>query len=308
MVKKGQPIGGGARRGGMLPPAGSGPVEVTEEWLRQQQDGGKPATAAPTSPAAGEGAAIPAPTAEMPPAVETPTTLEAKQAAAAVFAAAMPDPDADPADQLAVCERAIHGAKARWKEKVDGATEAFIDEAGPFLAWMHEHKLYKLTKGNDGKPYRSFAKYLKEQHDLTRRTGYRITQTIPLLRILKEGGHPLPDLSSRQVDALHPVRTQHGPDAVLRVWVTASQTKKGALPTPDELEKAKQLLGLSTKPDPDEEPKELTATDPGAVLERAAKLLVPDTVREAVKKDPDRVRLLHQVLGSALAEAGVSVD
>jgi hypothetical protein len=239
----------------------------------------------------------------------TPVPAQPAPAAAQEPTVTLPDPNADPADQLAVCERGIHGAKARWKAKVDGANEEFFDEAGPFLAWVHEHKLYKLMKGNDGKEYRSFAKYLKEQHELTRRTGYRITQTIPLLRILSTGGYNLPDLSSRQVDALHPVRTQHSEVQVLKVWGTASQTMKGAVPTPEELEKAKQLLGLTTKPDPDEELDALpSAADPGAAVERAAKLLVPETVREAVRKDPDRVRLLYRVLGSALNEAGVPVD
>lgn len=296
MVKKGQPIGGAApRRGGMLPPSGAGPVEVTSEWLLEQ----KQATAQSVAVAAPATAAV----------TELPGQ-QARQEPVSAAPSALPDPNAEPADQLAVCERNIHGAKARWREKVDGATEAFIDEAGPFLAWVHEHKLYKLMLDAAGKPYRSFAKYLKEQHDLPRRTGYRITQTIPLLNILKEAGFPLPDLSARQVDALHPVRTQHGADAVLQVWKAAWSTKKGPLPTPEELEKAKQLLGLSTKLEPDEDAAELTSAsvDPGAVVERAAKLLVPATVREAVKKDPDRVRLLHQVLGAALAEAGVPVD
>jgi hypothetical protein len=221
----------------------------------------------------------------------------------------LPDPSADPADQLAKCERSIHAAKARWTAKVEGANEAFIEEAGPYLAWVHEHKLYKLMLDSGGKPYRSFGKYLKEQHDLTRRTGYRITQTIPLLKLLKGGGYQLPDLSARQVDALHPVRTQHGDAEVLKVWVAAWQTKKGPLPTPEELEKAKQLLGVVTKPD-DEEQGELTAAaaDPGAVVERAAKLLVPATVREAVQKDPERVRTLVRVLSAALVEAGEPVD
>jgi hypothetical protein len=244
------------------------------------------------------------------PVQQPPATAEPVTAVSETPKAALPDPDADPADQLAVCERSIHGAKARWRSKVDGANEAFIEEAGPYLAWVHQHKLYKLMLDGAGKPYRSFAKYLKEQHNLTRRSGYRITQTIPLLKVLKDGGYPLPDLSARQVDALHPVRTQHGDAAVLRVWVAAWQTKKDPLPTPEELEKAKQLLGLVTKPDDDEEQAELSAAaaDPGAVVERAAKLLVPATVREAVQKDPERVRTLVRVLSAALTEAGESVD
>ena len=295
MVKKGQTIGGAGqvqaapRRGGMLPPSGAGPVEVTPEWLAEQQRADVESAGA-VMPAARQKAAAPvAQYREAPP---------------------LPDPDSEPADQLSVCERGIHGAKARWKEKVDGATAAFIDEAGPYLCWVHENKLYKLMLDNSGRPYRSFAKYLKEQHGLPRRTGYRITQTIPLLNILRPEGAVLDDLSSRQVAVLHPVRIQHGTDAVAQVWWTASETKKGPLPTPEELEKAKLLLRLETGPDrdADEDLAELTSADPGTAVERAAKLLVPDTVREAVKTDPDRVRLLYQVLGTALTEAGVPVD
>jgi hypothetical protein len=261
-----------------------------------------------------------APVGEEQPAV-VPATRSAEPVAAVVmptfvaptFAApALPSPDAEPAEQLAVCERGIHGAKARWKSKVDAATEEFIEAVGPYLCWVHEHKLYKLIKGNDGKTYRSFAKYLQEQHDLKERTGYRITQTLPLLAILRGAGYVLEDLSSRQVDALHPVRMQYKADGAARVietWKTACETKKGAQPTPDELEKAKQLLGITTKADPDESVRELaTATDPGAVVERAAKLLVPATVREAVRKDPERVRDLVRVLNAALDEVGVPVD
>ncbi|MFF8910563.1 hypothetical protein [Streptomyces olivaceoviridis] len=256
-----------------------------------------PAVAAPPTPL------IPAP-APLPAGAEQEATLVAKPTVA------LPDPGATPEDQLAVCERGIHGAKARWKAKVDAATEEFITEAGPYLCWVHEHKLYKLMRDNTGKLYRSFPKYLKEQHDLTERTGYRITQTIPLLTILRDAGYAwLEDLSSRQVEKLHPVRLQHGADAVVKVWTTACETKKGPQPTPEELEKAKQLLGYATKPDPDEEKKALpSSVDPGAVVERAAKLLVPETVREAVKKDPEKVRHLVRVLNSALAEAGVPVD
>lgn len=264
--------------------------EDSQRQMREQQASAQAAVPLPVQAAA--------PVPEAPAGPVTPVAEEPS----------LPDPDAAPVDQLAVCEQHIHRAKARWTAKVQDATGEFIAEAGPYLAWVHENKLYKLMKGNDGKPFRSFAKYLKEQHDLPRRTGYRITQTIPLLKVLAEAGHQLPDLSARQVDALHPVRVQHGADAVARVWAAAWSTKKGPLPTPEELEKAKQLLGLTTKPDVDEEVPELAAVDPGAVMERATKLLVPETVREAVRKDPDRVRRLHHVLGEALAEAGVPLE
>lgn len=298
-MAKGQTIGGGGqgaappRRGGMLPPSGAGPVEVTPEWLEQQRRAETESSSALAPVAATH---LPGQKAEAAP-------------AAGAVEVALPDRNTNPADQLAVCERAVHDAKARWTAKAQAATEAFIAEAGPFLAWVHEHKLYKLMLDASGKPYRSFAKYLKEQHDLNRRTGYRITQTIPLLNILARGGHQLPDLSSRQVDALHPVRTQHDDASVLKVWETAWATKKGPLPTPEELEKAKQLLALVTKPD-EEAAAELTSgvADPSAAVERAEKILVPATLREAVKKDPNRIRGLVRVLNAALTEAGEPVD
>lgn len=282
----------------VIPVVGQGGDTSREEQLRKWEEDERARREQAAAAAAQPAAPVPV----------VPSPAAPTPAAAPV--AVLPDPDAEPADQLAVCERGIHGAKARWTAKVEGANEAFIAEAGPYLAWVHENKLYKLMLDGAGKPYRSFAKYLKEQHDLSRRTGYRITQTIPLLDILKSGGHLLPDLSSRHVDALHPVRTQHGADAVLRVWETAWATKKNPLPTPEELEKAKQLLGVTTSPEADEEAAELAASvvDPGAAVERAVKILVPETVRAAVKKDPDRIRGLVRVLNAALTEAGEPVD
>jgi hypothetical protein len=277
------------------------PADWQGEEGDQETSGNEPPAARAEVPGQATGAA---------PAVPAPGAPAPAAPAPVRMAPPLPDLNATPADQLTMCERHIHDAKARWKARIDGATEAFVDEAGPYLAWVHEHKLYKLMRDSSGKVYRSFPKYLREEHDLSERTGYRITQTIPLLRVLADGGHPVPDLSARQVGALHPVRLKHGAEAVLRVWSTASETKKGALPTPEELEKAKTLLELVAQPDvDDEEPRALTAaTDPGAVVERAAKLLVPATVREAVRKDPERVRDLVRVLSAALDEAGAPVD
>jgi hypothetical protein len=288
---------------GLEPPGGSAPVvrtraQVMADWEGKKEDapaGGESAPAAVDTPAG-----VPATrTAEASAAVLRPAFV----APATFLAPELPDPASPVEEQLAVCERGIHGAKAEWKSRVDAANEDFLAAAGPYLCWVHEHKLYKLIKGNDGKTYRSFAKYLREQHDLSERTGYRITQTLPLLAILRGADYVLEDLSARQVDALHPVRLQHGAGSVVEVWRTACATRKNAQPTPDELEKAKALLGITTKADAEETPALAAATvDPGAVVARAAKLLVPETVREAVRKDPARVRDLVRVLSAALAE------
>lgn len=307
MVTKGQPIGKGKPIGGkndrragrgMLPPTGNGPVEVTPEWLREQQAG---QSGAPLAPAGAAGAA-PAATGAAP---EAPAGAPGA-APATIAAPQLPDPDLSPADQLAVCERAIHAAKAKWQQAVEKATnEHLVDEAGPYLAWVHEHKLYRLMLDPAGAAYGNFERYLKEQHGLSKATGHRIVRAIPLLRILQAAGRVVPDLSVRQVRELHPVRLQHGHDAVVTVWDTACETKKGALPTPEELAKAKVLRGFATKGDDEEDRPEVTSgPKPGAAVARAAKILVPETVREAVKEDPDRVLLIMRVLRSALQEAG----
>jgi hypothetical protein len=298
--------------GGAVASSGGDREEKMRQWEAEQA-----ARLAAAQPVV---VATAAPVAPEVPAQQTTAPLAAAAAAPAAEVAvtppaALPDPGAPQEEQLAVCERAIHGAKARWTAATEAANTAYVDEAGPYLAWVHQHKLYRLVLDNGGTAYRSFERYLKEQHDLSKATGYRITRTIPLLRILTEGGHPLPDLSVRQVQVLHPVRVQHGDVEALKVWTTAWETKKAPLPTPEELDKARQLLGLATKADDDEDDGDAAAraralgvADAGAAVERAAKILVPDTVREAVRKDPDRVRMLYRVLGSALNEAGVVVD
>jgi hypothetical protein len=228
---------------------------------------------------------------------------------AARLGTGLPDPKAKPSEQLVVCERAIHDAKVKWREAADKAMAAFLEEAGPYFVWVHENKLYKHLKDNNGKPYRSFNRYCQEQHGISRSSGYRITRIIPLLNILARADHPVSDLSSRQTQVLHPVRRQHGEDSVLKVWETAWSTKKGAVPSPDELSKAVTLCGLVVRVEDDEDEKPaLTQANPGAEVEKAVKILVPDTVRLAVKEDPEKVLLLARTLNAALEEAGITID
>ncbi|QKZ18599.1 hypothetical protein [Streptomyces chartreusis] len=237
------------------------------------------------------------------------TKTKTAKVPAARLGTGLPDPKAKPSEQLVVCERAIHDAKVKWREAADKAMAAFLEEAGPYFVWVHENKLYKHLKDNNGKPYRSFNRYCQEQHGISRSSGYRITRVIPLLNILATADHPVSDLSSRQTQVLHPVRRQHGEDSVLKVWETAWSTKKGPVPSPDELSKAVTLCGLVVRAEDDEEEKPaLTQASPGAEVEKAAKILVPDTVRLAVKEDPEKVLLLVKTLNAALEEAGITID
>ncbi|MER8103275.1 hypothetical protein [Kitasatospora sp. NPDC094016] len=216
--------------------------------------------------------------------------------------AELPDPESKPIEQLAVCERGIAAAKARWQQANNDAMAAFVDEAGPYLTWVHEHKLHKYLKGPDGKPYGSFERYLRTEHDISRSSGYRITRTIPLLRALKSAENPVADLSVRQTEVLHPLRKQEGAEAVVTVWDLAWGSKKGAVPTPDELSKAIEILDLKLAKSDD--PAELPPSAKPGVVDRAEKLLAPAAVREAVQANPERVLLLFQTLQLALKEAG----
>ncbi|MGW5401342.1 hypothetical protein [Streptomyces sp. NPDC003952] len=240
---------------------------------------------------------------------EAPANAKNTKVPAARLGTGLPDPKAKATEQLVVCERAIHDAKVKWRDAADKAMAAFLDEAGPYFVWVHENKLYKHLKDNNGKPYRSFNRYCQEQHGISRSSGYRITRVIPLLNILAKADHPVGDLSSRQTQVLHPVRRQHGEDSVLKVWETAWATKKGVVPSPDELTKAVTLCGLVVRAEDDEDEKPaLTQANPGAEVEKAVKILVPDTVRLAVKEDPEKVLLLARTLTAALEEAGITID
>ncbi|MGW1819283.1 hypothetical protein ACWCQM_37735 [Streptomyces sp. NPDC002125] len=240
---------------------------------------------------------------------EAPANAKNTKVPAARLGTGLPDPKAKATEQLVVCERAIHDAKVKWRDAADKAMAAFLDEAGPYFVWVHENKLYKHLKDNNGKPYRSFNRYCQEQHGISRSSGYRITRVIPLLNILAKADHPVGDLSSRQTQVLHPVRRQHGEDSVLKVWGTAWATKKGVVPSPDELTKAVTLCGLVVRAEDDEDEKPaLTQANPGAEVEKAVKILVPDTVRLAVKEDPEKVLLLARTLTAALEEAGITID
>lgn len=292
---------------GLEPPAAPMPAvrtrgEVMREWEEKKEEG-------PADPGAGDTTATVTALPVVAPA--TAPAAEAVDPSWVIPSPMLPDLDAAPEEQLAVCERAIHGAKTRWMATVDAATEEFFAEAGPYIVFVHTNRLYKLMLDNAGRPYKKFERYLAEQHDLKRSTGYRITRTLPLLTALRGAGHTVEDLSSRQVDRMHQVRVQHGDAKVVEQWVTACATKKGAHPTPDELEKAARLLGLTTTPDPDDAPDLPALTsgpEPRAAVEQAAKLLVPDNVRDAVKADPGRILTLYKILGDALTEAGVRVE
>lgn len=238
------------------------------------------------------------------------TNTETAKVPAARLGTGLPDPETEPSEQLVLCERAIHDAKVKWRNAADKAMAAFLEEAGPYFVWVHENKLYKHLKGNNGKPYRSFNRYCQEQHGISRSSGYRITRIIPLLNILARADHPVSDLSSRQTQVLHPVRRQHGEDSVLKVWETAWSTKKGAVPSPDELSRAVSLCGLVVRAEDDEDEKLALPqgkANPGAEVEKAVKILVPDTVRLAVREDPEKVLLLARTLNAALEEAGITI-
>ncbi|MEU8926979.1 hypothetical protein AB0D10_39690 [Kitasatospora sp. NPDC048545] len=220
----------------------------------------------------------------------------------------LPDPKAKPGEQIAVCERAIEAAKARWQETAEKAMAEFLDEAGPFFVWVHENKLYKHLKDANGKPYKSFSRYCQERWGISRASGYRITRVIPLLQILQAAEPPVTELAARQALVLHPLRRQKGAEAVLKVWAAAWSAKKGSVPNPEELTKAITDCGYKLRPDEDAERTEKGELNPAAELDKAVRILEPNTVRLAVERDPERVVLLVKTLTAALADAGVPLD
>ncbi|MFJ1709199.1 hypothetical protein [Kitasatospora sp. NPDC088346] len=222
---------------------------------------------------------------------------------------ALPDPNSKPSQQIAVCEQAIQAAKDRWQEAAEKAMAEFIEEAGPFFVWVHENKLYKHMKDENGKAYRSFSRYCQDRWGISRTSGYRITRVIPLLEILKDANPPVAELAARQADVLHPLRRQKGAEAVLKVWAKAWADKKGTVPSAEELTKAIAGCEYSLRPDEDREPvTDKPEITPGARVDKAVLLLEPDIVRRVIQQEPEKVVLLVKTLSAALEEAGIPVS
>jgi len=286
---KGQAIGagaeprtGGRRRGGMLPPSGGAPIEVTREVLESER-AATPATEPSPAP-------MPEPTAVVP-AQPDPTPALAPAVAgvaATVYAGELPADTAPAAEILSRCERIILAARIESEDKLRAIESAWLSKAGPAVRLVHRTKAYqKLTDGN-GKAYRSFERWALDRCGISRAHAYRMVSEEPVrLALAPVYAGPL---TTRQVGVLAPVLRKHGEEAVRRLWAAAEST--GGTSAQQLLVK-RDVLELTAGPEDYEPPRATAEVTPAATLAQMHKaVVVPDraVLRQAVAASPNTAR------------------
>lgn len=275
-MAKGQPIGAPVvprRRGGMLPPVKSGPVEVTREYIDQQESAGKEAG-------------------------------EKEQQELEVKSTDLPAADAPKPDIVAAASRIIYEAVVRFENGQRGLTKQLLQEAGPAVRLVHETGSFKEEiDQSTGRPYRSFRKWAAD-NGLSKSHAYRMINEVPVAEALTgvyEGAIP-----AGHLDVLAPALRQHGEEVLRKLWKTAEagaqSTRDGGRPTVPELVRARQVMGLSVDPESDEPPVGPDVAKSFRAVQDALRVLA-DTqgaLKLAMQHDPEAVQqLIREVFGTA---------
>ncbi|WP_431959421.1 hypothetical protein [Actinacidiphila sp. bgisy160] len=244
-------------------------------------DGATPATSPAVAALQVESAAVPA---VVPAPAAAPTTVVTPAAATPAPAAAEPPADATPAEKLSFYERIVHDAQTAHAAAARAADARFLNAAGPSLRAIHEQGLYLELAGPGGQPYSTFQDYLQDRWNLSRAAGYRILNAEPV----REALAPITDVqpSTRQVGVLYPVWKDFGAEQVREVWQKAEAAGKTS---PDELRKARDLLGYSKSPELAAPP----SSTPSTALARVDKALTRVDANAALllaKENPERAK------------------
>lgn len=205
-MRKGTVVGGQANGSaakpvrGMLPPTGTGPIEVTRETLAEPAVGASVETVLPKQ-------------------IASPTLADLVPVAVQdILKADLPE-SGEPAEVIVACEKRLYAANALLDAMQKKTLSSYFHYAGPAvrLAWRTES--WRACKDPDtGKECRSWSAWLRIVK-VSRQHAYRMTKEEPILEALE--GTDVAKLGVRQIDALSPVLTNFGKKAVREVWTAA---------------------------------------------------------------------------------------
>jgi hypothetical protein len=273
-MSKGQIIGPKTPRRGMLPPSGHGPIEVTKDGetspVPSQQQ-----TSEDTAQPVEEAEAAPAPAAE-------PDRLLPDVVGKALVAE-LPDISHSPAEIVVACEKRLHAANALLDAMQQKALSSYFQYAGPAvrLAWSTE-SWREAVDPSTGKPCRSWSAWLKLVK-VSRQHAYRMTREEPLRDAL--AGLSVESLGVRQIDALSPVLTGHGPEKVRTVWEAALDLNDTSAPS---LLRLRKQFGLdSVKEVSEGESNESKSDVPVLRFQSRPGAFDPDLVRRVARSQPE---------------------
>lgn len=305
-MKKGTVVGGQANGDtarkaprGMLPPTGAGPVEVTPEWVAEQQqasgpaEGVRPNRSGPALESSGTSSA---------PAQTTPrggadsglqlVSLLPSEIVASLKAD-LPAASDDVRTVIAACERRLHAAGMLHESMKKKALDAYFYYAGPAVRLVHATESWRETVDPaTGAPCRSWSAWLRSVK-VSRQQAERMTKEEPLMQALK--GLDVKQLNTSQIDALAPVLNNFGVGEVRRLWAAALGW--GDISGPSLL-RLRAQLGL----EPDraisegEEKKSPAATPPVLRFQTTAGTFDASQVRAVARTQPQIARLVAQTI------------
>lgn len=295
MVKKGQAIGGtgqaGSRRGGMLPPSGAGPVEVTPEWVQEQQRaqaqsagaGQLPEQKSEEKPAETEATDTPGPAAVAPAAT-------ARTAAGYLPMPEFTQPDMeDPADRLEFYSRGILAVQYAARANHERADQQRLIGLGLRLKAMKEEDLHRVA-GFD-----TFGDLTESRFGIKKHQANNIIRVTPVAQALED--ITTQELRERPLRVLVPILETHGEEPVRETWMEAA--RHGSV-SDKALREAANFLGYAP-------PKELPASEETKAQERASpgpseSLRAVERIRTLAQKDPVQARREAEALESAVRE------
>ncbi|MFD4320443.1 hypothetical protein [Streptomyces sp. NPDC058548] len=177
------------------------------------------------------------------------------------------------------------------------ALAAYFHYAGPAVRLAHSSGSWQdITDPSTGKPCRSWSAWLRVVK-VSRQHAFRMVKEEPLMEAL--AGLNVGVLGVRQIDALSPVLTNHGPEKVRLVWTTAADTGDTSAPS---LEKVRDQLDLAVSPTAGDENPDRSPATPVLKFQATPGTFDESRVREVARAQPEVSLLVARTILSELGE------
>ncbi|MFJ2774606.1 hypothetical protein [Streptomyces sp. NPDC087300] len=220
---------------------------------------------------------------------------------------ALPDESMPVAEQVPLIDAALRDISNQAQAAEEQLYRASADAIGPWLVRAHGVKAHTYLTDTAGKPFRSFARYVKVNHGISRSTAERIMERTLVMDALGSATHPPVTLTVKQVDVLYPVLDGHGREAAVKVWEAAFASRDGV--TPASLAFHRDQLGYGPRVDEGGPSVPPVARQ----LEKFVRGVTEADIEVATETHPQFAEWLYEQLGASLEKrrarsAKVEVD
>ncbi|MFM9373316.1 hypothetical protein [Streptomyces sp. Da 82-17] len=274
----------------MLPPTGSGPLEVTPEWMLEQQranaESAAPAAPAPESPvptqqgasSGSEVAPLPAPVQE-----EGREIVRVREVTGYLEMPAFIEPEsADPAERLEAYTQGIFAVQYAARANEERIKQQKLIGLGLRLKGIKKEELHKHA-GLD-----TFGDLTEKRFGIKKHQANNILRVLDVAIALED--ITTQELQERPLRVLVPILKNHGREAVRETWIEAS--RHGNV-TETSLRAAANFLGYAPPKEADAQPEPRPSQseepeEPAPLIDSAR---VVEGIRVLAAKEPARARL-----------------